>query len=165
MNRCRRRVLYLFGGLLVVAALFVPYRSTRVSLSRDVQTNFVWQRTVESGGYMFLFRYLEHSRERLADTADREVRMALRRAQDVDSRRYDLNTGRATSLQVQVTADVELIDQRSKRVLFSNDRYIFREEYQVSLNPSSQFEEDQPAMERLARDMARTLVTDILENF
>jgi hypothetical protein len=78
---------------------------------------------------------------------------------------YDLNTGRATSLQVQVTANIELVDQRSKKVLFSNDRYIFREEYQVSLNPSAQFEEDQPALERLARDMAHTLVTDILENF
>jgi len=78
---------------------------------------------------------------------------------------YDLNTGRATSLQVQVTANIELVDQHSNKVLFSNDRYIFREEYQVSLNPSAQFEEDQPALERLARDMAHTLVTDILENF
>ncbi len=78
---------------------------------------------------------------------------------------YDLNTGRATSLQVQVTAAVKLVDQRSQHVLFSNDRYIFREEYQVSLNPSALFEEDQPAVERLARDMAHTLVTDILENF
>ncbi len=94
MSRCQRRVLYLFGGLFVAAVLFVPYRSTRVSLSRDVQTNFVWQRAVESGGYMFLFRYLEHSGERLADTADREVRMSLRRAQDVNSIRYDLNRKR-----------------------------------------------------------------------
>ncbi|MEN6310985.1 MAG: hypothetical protein ABFD80_05555 [Acidobacteriota bacterium] len=93
MSRCQRRVLYLFGGLFA-AVLFVPYRSTRVSLSRDVQTNIVWQRAVESGGYMFLFRYLEHSGERLADTADREVRMSLRRAQDVNSIRYDLNRKR-----------------------------------------------------------------------
>lgn len=94
MSRCQRRVLYLFGGLLVAAGLFVPYRSTRVSLSRDTQTNLVWQRTVEGGGYMFLFRYLELARERLADTADREVRTALRRAQDVNSARFDLDAKR-----------------------------------------------------------------------
>jgi len=40
---------------------------------------------------MFLFRYLRHSRERLANAADREVRYALRRAEDVTSSRYDLN--------------------------------------------------------------------------
>lgn len=94
MSRCQRRVLYLFGGLLLVAVLIVPYRSTYVSLNRDSQTNVVWRRSVEGGGYMFLFRYLERSKERLADAADRDVRNALRRAQDVTSRRYDLNARR-----------------------------------------------------------------------
>jgi hypothetical protein len=42
---------------------------------------------------------------------------------------------------------------------------LFREEYQVSETPSSLFEEDKPALDRLSRDLARTLVTDILENF
>ena len=91
MSRCRRRVLYVFGSLLLTAALFVPYRSIQVSLNRDTQTNLVWQRTAEGGGYMFLFRYLRHSRERLADAADRDVRYALRRAEDITSSRYDLN--------------------------------------------------------------------------
>ncbi len=39
------------------------------------------------------------------------------------------------------------------------------EEYQVSETPSALFEEDKPALDRLSRDLARTLVTDILENF
>jgi outer membrane lipopolysaccharide assembly protein LptE/RlpB len=78
---------------------------------------------------------------------------------------YDLTTGRATSMQVQVTADVRLEDLHSHKVLFSNANYVFREEYQVSQNPSAIFEENQPALERLSRDLARTLVTDILENF
>ena len=78
---------------------------------------------------------------------------------------FDVNTGRATSLQVQVTADVTLEDLHNHKILFSNPRYVFREEYQVSESPSELFEEDKPAMERLSRDLARTLVTDILENF
>jgi hypothetical protein len=91
MSRCRRRVLIVFGGLFLIAALFVPYRSTRVSLNRDTQTNVVWRRTAEGGGYMFLFRYLRRSGERLANAADRDVRYRLRRAEDVTSRRFDLN--------------------------------------------------------------------------
>lgn len=93
MSRCRRRVLYAFAGLLLAATLIVPYRTTRVSLSRDPQTNVVWRRTAEGGGYMFLFRYLRRSKERLANAADRDVRSALRRAQDITSSRYDLNSG------------------------------------------------------------------------
>jgi len=86
---------------------------------------------------------------------------------DVRSRAitFDVNTGRATSLQVQVTADVKLEDLHSHRILFSNSNYVFREEYQVSESASSLFEEDRPALERLSRDFARTLVTDILESF
>jgi lipopolysaccharide assembly LptE-like protein len=78
---------------------------------------------------------------------------------------YDLTTGRATTLQIQVVAKVELVDSHTKQVLFSNQGYVFREQYQISQSSPSLFEEDQPALERLSRDMARTLVTDILENF
>jgi hypothetical protein len=78
---------------------------------------------------------------------------------------YDLTTGRATSMQVQVIAEVRLEDLHSHKVLFSNLNYVFREEYQVSQSPSTVFEEDRPALDRLSRDVARTLVTDILENF
>lgn len=78
---------------------------------------------------------------------------------------FDLKTGRATTLQIQVTASVELVDSHTKKVMFSNPNYIFREEYQISQSTPSLFEEDQAALDRIARDMARTLVTDILENF
>ncbi len=78
---------------------------------------------------------------------------------------FDPTTGRATTFQIQVNASVQLIDLRTKRVLFSNPNYIFREEYQVSESTPALFEEDVPAMQRLSRDFAHTLVTDILENF
>lgn len=78
---------------------------------------------------------------------------------------FDPNTGRATTQQIQVTADVELVNTRTKKVLYANHHYIFREQYQISQNSSGLFEEDQPALDRLSQDLARTLVTDILENF
>src|SRR3989442_7070463 len=44
---------------------------------------------------------------------------------------FDLETGRATALQIQVTAGVELVDLHTKKVLFANPNYVFREEDQV----------------------------------
>lgn len=78
---------------------------------------------------------------------------------------FDLKTGRATTLQVQVNASVELVDLHTKKVLFSNSNYVFREQYQISQTTSALFEEQEPALDRLSRDLARTLVTAILENF
>jgi len=78
---------------------------------------------------------------------------------------YDPTTGRATSFQIQVTADVELIDLHTKKVVFSNPHYLFREQYQVSQYAPALFEESEPALNRLSRDFAHTLVTDIIENF
>jgi outer membrane lipopolysaccharide assembly protein LptE/RlpB len=78
---------------------------------------------------------------------------------------FDPNTGRATTFQIQVNTSVELVDLHTKKVLFSNPNYNFREEYQVSQSTPALFEEDQPALDRLSRDLAHTLVTDILENF
>ena len=78
---------------------------------------------------------------------------------------FDPNTGRATTFQIQVDASVELVDLHTKKVLFTNPKYVFREEYQVSQSTSALYEESEPALNRLSRDFARTLVTDIIENY
>lgn len=78
---------------------------------------------------------------------------------------FNLSTGAATALQVVVTADVRLVDRHTHKTLFSNPRYVFREEYQISSSSSQLFQEEDPALDRLSQDFARTLVTDILENF
>ncbi len=78
---------------------------------------------------------------------------------------YDLNTGRATSLQIEVTSDVKVEDLHTHKVLFSNSNYVFRAQYQTSQTTSGLFEEDKPAQDRLAHDLARSLVTSILEDF
>src|SRR3989442_6554341 len=48
---------------------------------------------------------------------------------------------RSTALQIQVTAGVELVDLHTKKVLFANPNYVFREEYQVSQTAANLFEE------------------------
>ena len=77
---------------------------------------------------------------------------------------YDSNTGRAATVLVIVSMNVALSD-RNGRVLYQNPLYTFREQYEVSEELSSFFEEDSPAFRRLSRDFARTLVSNNLEAF
>jgi outer membrane lipopolysaccharide assembly protein LptE/RlpB len=77
---------------------------------------------------------------------------------------YDTATGRAASVLVVVSMRVTLTD-RSGKVLYQNPSYVFREQYEVSQDLSSFFEEDSPAFRRLSEDFARTLVSNILEGF
>ncbi|HST77364.1 MAG TPA: LPS assembly lipoprotein LptE [Verrucomicrobiae bacterium] len=77
---------------------------------------------------------------------------------------YDAQSGRISSAVVTVTMKVSLVD-RSGHVLFENQNYSFRQQYQVSREVTSFFEEGTPALQRLSQDFARTLVSDILEGF
>jgi len=77
---------------------------------------------------------------------------------------YDSQTGRASTALVTVTMRVSLVD-RNGALLFDNPSWTFREQYQVSRELSSFFEEDTPALDRLSRDVARTLVSSILEAY
>ncbi len=77
---------------------------------------------------------------------------------------YDSQTGRAASVLVTVSMKVSLTD-KSGKVLYRNPSYLFREQYQVSRELTSFFEEDSPALQRLSQDFARTLVSNILEGF
>jgi len=77
---------------------------------------------------------------------------------------YDSQTGRASSVMVVVTMKVSFSDRQGK-ILYENPAYLFREQYQVSRELNSFFEEDSPALERLSREFARTLVSNILEGF
>lgn len=77
---------------------------------------------------------------------------------------YDEKTGRIETAVVAVTIKVSLVDHTGK-VLFENPNYTFRDQYQVSREITSFFEEQTPALQRMSRDFARTLVSDILEGF
>lgn len=77
---------------------------------------------------------------------------------------YDAQSGRISSAMVTVTMKVSLVDSKG-HVLFENQNYSFRQQYQVSREVTSFFEEGTPALHRLSRDFANTLVSDILEAF
>ncbi len=77
---------------------------------------------------------------------------------------YDAQTGRISSAVVTVSMKVSLADH-SGHIFFENPNYTFRQQYQVSREVTSFFEEETPALQRMSQDFARTLVSDILEAF
>ena len=77
---------------------------------------------------------------------------------------YDSTTGRAVSALVTVSVQVTLTDRQGK-VLFENPSYLFHDQYEISRDLPSFFQEDSPAVDRLSQDFARTLVANILEAY
>jgi outer membrane lipopolysaccharide assembly protein LptE/RlpB len=77
---------------------------------------------------------------------------------------YDATTGRASSSLVTVQMHVTLVDKKGK-TLFENPAYVYRDEYQISSQLSSFFDEESPALDRIARDFSRSLVSNILEGY
>jgi outer membrane lipopolysaccharide assembly protein LptE/RlpB len=77
---------------------------------------------------------------------------------------YDSQTGRAASALITVSIQVRLTDRQGK-VLFENPAYLFHDQYELSRDLTSFFQEDSPAVDRLSRDFARTLVANILEAY
>ncbi len=78
---------------------------------------------------------------------------------------FDTATGRTTTMLVTVRVRVRLEERETKNVLYQNDNFVFREPYEVSTDVSSFFEEQDPALDRLARDFAAKLVAAVLGNF
>ena len=77
----------------------------------------------------------------------------------------DPASGRSTGIQVVAILQVTLTDRHTGKTIFSRPSYDFRERYEVTLDPQAYFDESGTAIERLSRDIARSVVTAILENF
>lgn len=77
---------------------------------------------------------------------------------------FDSTTGRASTVLVTIGMRVSLVDRHGKSI-FENQNYVFRDEYQISRELSSFFQEEGPAMQRLSTQFARTLVSNVLEAY
>jgi outer membrane lipopolysaccharide assembly protein LptE/RlpB len=78
---------------------------------------------------------------------------------------FDTQTGRATTMLVTVRCDITLTQTETQKVLYHTDKFVFRNEYEISTDVKSFFQEQDPALDRLARDFAQRLVAAITENF
>jgi hypothetical protein len=66
---------------------------------------------------------------------------------------------------VTMKCEVTLTEVASGKLLYHNDNFLFRNEYEISTDVKSFFEEQDPALDRMAQDFARRLVAAVTENF
>jgi outer membrane lipopolysaccharide assembly protein LptE/RlpB len=78
---------------------------------------------------------------------------------------FNGTTGEVTTMLVTMTVKVQLVDSQTQKVVFKNDSMLFRNQYQISSDVKSFFEEQDPALERMSRDFAAQIVANITENF
>jgi outer membrane lipopolysaccharide assembly protein LptE/RlpB len=78
---------------------------------------------------------------------------------------FDAATGRATTMLVTMRCEVVLEEREPPKVLYRNDNFLFRDEYEISTDLKSFFEERDPALDRMARNFAERLVAAIVEGF
>jgi hypothetical protein len=78
----------------------------------------------------------------------------------------DQATGRTSGLQIFVRMEVSLVERSTGKVIFARPVFDVRERYELSVTNNIQyFDESGAAVERLSKDVARDLVTSILDNF
>jgi outer membrane lipopolysaccharide assembly protein LptE/RlpB len=78
---------------------------------------------------------------------------------------FDTKTGRATTMLITVKCEFTLEERESGKILYHSDNFLFRNEYELSTDVKSFFEEQDPALDRLAHDFAARLVAAVTENF
>lgn len=75
---------------------------------------------------------------------------------------YNASTQQSSSFLVTVVVAVRLT-ARNGKVLYQNNNYVFRQQYQSTTDLPDYFDESPAAIQRLSRDFARQLVADVLE--
>ena len=84
---------------------------------------------------------------------------------------FDTKTGRATTMLVTLKCEVSFEERETGKILYHTDNFIFRNQYEISTDPNDPnstktfFEEQDPALDRMARDFAARLVAAIVENY
>src|SRR5437870_5798199 len=73
--------------------------------------------------------------------------------------------GRARIFEVTITAAVTVRDQHDNRVLYDNQNFVFRGEFEFANDPRNFFNEEDPAVLRMARSFAESVVSTIVNGF
>lgn len=71
--------------------------------------------------------------------------------------------GRTRVWDVRIIVSVVVRDLKSHKIIFENPRMTFEGEYELSEDPQSFFNEENPAVDRIAKDFAQTIVSAIME--
>ena len=78
---------------------------------------------------------------------------------------FDTATGRAAGVQMIVFLQINLQERNSGKMLYTNPKMEVRERYENSIDPVAYFEESDAAINGLSGQVARSVVSAILEAF
>ncbi|HXF42254.1 MAG TPA: LPS assembly lipoprotein LptE [Pyrinomonadaceae bacterium] len=70
--------------------------------------------------------------------------------------------GRARVYEVQIVAAVTIRDLRRNNIIYDNQNFVFRDSFEFSSDPRSFFNEEDPAVERMARAFAESVVSAMI---
>jgi outer membrane lipopolysaccharide assembly protein LptE/RlpB len=84
---------------------------------------------------------------------------------------FDTKTGRATTMLITLKCEITFEERETGKVLYHTDNFIFRNQYEISTDVNDPdsiknfFQEQDPALDRMARDFAERLVAAVVENY
>ena len=70
--------------------------------------------------------------------------------------------GRARVYEVTIVGAVTIRDLRRDKILYDNQNFVFRDSFEFSEDPRSFFNEEDPAVERMARAFAESVVSAVV---
>lgn len=73
--------------------------------------------------------------------------------------------GRARVYEVTIVAAVTIRDLKNNTILYDNQNFVFRDSFEFSEDPRSFFNEEDPAVERISRAFAESVVSTIVNGF
>ncbi len=73
--------------------------------------------------------------------------------------------GLANRYEIEIQVHAELRDLVNDVILWKDDHFVFRDQYEVDSTASESFDESIVAIEEISRDFARTVVATIMEGF
>lgn len=73
--------------------------------------------------------------------------------------------GRARIFEVTIVAGVTVRDQHDNRVLYDNQNFVFRGEFEFANDPRNFFNEEDPAVLRISRSFAESIVSTLVNGF
>ncbi len=78
---------------------------------------------------------------------------------------FDPATGKATIISISVYLQLTLTERATGKVIYRRPLFEIHSNYEIALNPNQYFDESSLALQRVSADLARMVVSGIMENF
>jgi hypothetical protein len=78
---------------------------------------------------------------------------------------FDPITNRAAGVEVVANLAIQLKERQTGKLLVNQPGFTMRQRYEISTDPAQYFDESTPAFQRLSVEVARRVVSAVLENF